>query len=59
MKLKIFQRNAEKNLSFCYNLTQPYGKCIYCALIEYIRHRLEIIQHTGAHSQNKTKRLKN
>ena len=43
MKLKIFQRNGRKNLSFCYNLTQPYSKCIYCIFVEYTRHRLEII----------------
>ena len=53
MKLKNFSSKYQKSLSFCYNLTQLiYSKCIY--RVEYTCHRLEIIKHTSAHSQNKT-----
>ena len=47
IKLKISQRNAEKNLLFCCNLAQSYGECIYCFFVECTRHRLVIIKHTG------------
>ena len=49
-KIENVSKKHQKNLSFCYNLTQYYSKCIYCVTVEYTRHRLEIIKHTTAHS---------
>ena len=59
VKLKIFEKkNIKKIYLFRYNLTQSYSKCIYCVFVEYTRHRLEITNHTSAHTQSRIKRLR-
>ena len=55
-EIKNFSEKRQRNLSFRYNLIQSYNKQrIHCVFLDYTRHRLEIIKHTSAHSQNKTK----
>ena len=51
---------SRRNLSYLfllYLLNLTTDACYY-VFVEYTRHRLEIIKHASAHSQDKTKRLK-
>ena len=61
IKLQIFQRNNNKNLSLCYNLARSYSNlCIYilCFRRVYSASSSRNNQaHQCTHSQNKTKRF--